>query len=457
MHPNIIFIFSDQQRHRTTRIGGNPLIQTPNLDRLGTEGAYFENAFSSCPICSPYRAQVMTGRYAHANGVPCNEYKLFDDQAFFSQVCKDAGYRTGFFGKWHLGYPPYSPDKRYGFDVMNANNCFDNQYDVPHNHNEEDTVIAKEWSPTFETNAAIRFLNDCHDQAPDAPFLMMMSWTPPHWPYDQYPDRFKLYDPADIELPPSVPEELREQTRRETADYFGGVSAIDHELGRVLDWLDEHGLTQNTIVAYSSDHGDHIGAHGYGKAKDKHMPRHLRASKQTPYEESIHVPFLLRYPEKMDSGQRPSVLFNSVDVMPTLLGLAGLPVPDSVQGRDLSGSVRGERIEEPDSAYFQILGPGWPNRGLCVGYWRAVRTHRWTYARWQKTNEVWLFDLENDPHQMTNLADDPAHKPVRDELETRLRQWLRETEDPFETGKRDPKTGMLILGQQLTDRPGRKR
>ena len=449
--PNILYVFSDQQRYNTMGCTGNTIVRTPNLDRLAWEGVCFEQAFSSCPICSPYRAQVLTGRYAHANGVLDNEYRLFDDQVTLAQALGRSGYRTAYVGKWHLGYGPYPEEKRYGFDYMAAYDCQHRYYSTTYYENERGPYPIEKWAPCGETDLAIRFLGDHAARAGADPFFLMLSWGPPHWPYDQYPAAFDVYDPQEVDLPPNVPEQMAAFARREIADYYGNISALDHEMGRLLSWLADNGLAEDTIVSYSSDHGDHLSSHGYGKPMDLWLHHTKRASKATPYEEAIHIPFLLRYPARVAAGQRTQVLFNSVDVMPTLLRLAEVDIPTDVQGSDFSSTVLGHVGPEPDSVYLQILGPGWPYRGDWVGCWRGVRTGRWVYARWHGTGDVMLFDRTNDPYEMDNLAGKPEFAAVQASVEERLRQWMVETGDPFDDGERDPSTGMLRLGQEFTD------
>jgi arylsulfatase A-like enzyme len=447
--PNILFVFSDQQRYDTLGCTGNDLVGTPNLDRLARDGVCMTQAFSGCPICSPYRAQILTGRYAHATGVLDNEYRLRDDQVTLAQALKGAGYAMAYVGKWHLGYGPYTPEKRYGFDHMAAYDCQHHYYEVTYHENEAGPYPMDGWAPTVETDLAIGFLRDHLEKDNGKPFLLMLSWGPPHWPYDQYPEAFQLYDPGEVDLPPNVPEQMAAYARSEIAHYYGNISALDAEMGRLLSWLDEQGIAQNTIVCYSSDHGDHLSSHGYGKPMDGWLHHTKRASKATPYEGSVHVPFLLRYPRCVPAGCQVDTLFSSVDVMPTLLGLAGVPAPAGIQGTDLSHAMLGQEVPEPDSVYLQILGPGWPHRGEWVGYWRGVRTSRWTYARWHGTGEVLLFDRESDPYEMTNLAGKPEFAPVQASLEERLRQWMEETGDPFDDGERDAETGMLRLDQEF--------
>ncbi len=454
--PNVIFIFSDQQRYSAAGFNGNKLVKTPHLDALAAEGVVFDEAYSSCPICSPYRGQILTGRYSHTNGCIDNEYALFPDQETLPSVLKAEGYKTGYVGKWHLGYGPYTKEKRYGFDYLAGYNCNHNHYDLSYHENEDGPFKMESWGPTKETDLALNFIAKHREESGETPFCLVLSWGPPHWGfskdngYDEYPEQFKLYDPKAVDLPPNVPKEMAELARKEIAHYYGNISGLDHEVGRITAFLKENGLEENTILCYSSDHGDHLSSHGYGKPRDQRLAANKRASKATPHEEANHIPFVLRYPEKVKGGQRSQTMLNSVDVMPTLFGLAGVKLPKGIQGKDLSHAALGEKGEEPDSVYLQILGPGWPNRGEWVGCWRGLRTRRWTYARWIETGDVWLFDRENDPYEMNNLAGDPKHGKTQKEMEERLQRWMKETDDPFDTGERDPETGILSLGQELT-------
>jgi arylsulfatase A-like enzyme len=448
--PNIIFIFSDQQRYNTMGCTGNAVIRTPAFDRLAAEGVLFRQAFSSCPICSPYRAQILTGCYSHKNGVLDNEYKLFEDQTTLAQALKASGYRTGYVGKWHLGYGPYTPGKRYGFDYMAAYDCQHHYFDVAYWENETGPIKIEQWAPAGETDLAIRFMQNHRKQCKDKPFLLMLSWGPPHWPYEEYPQEYALYRPEMVDVPPNVPEQMKHFAQKEIAHYYGNITGLDTQMGRLMNWLEENGLREDTILCFSSDHGDHLSSHGYGKPMDAWLHHSKRASKATPYEESIHIPFILSYPKGVDGGTSTDTLFSSVDVMPTLLSLAGVDIPNGVQGQDLSHAALGNEGPQPDSVYLQILGPGWPHRGDWVGYWRGLRTQRWLYARWFGGGDVWLFDRENDPHEINNLAGNPEYALIQEKMEQRLQQWIEDTADPFETGERDPTTGMLCLGQEFT-------
>ena len=453
--PNILFVFADQLRYSAMACNGNRIVRTPNFDRLAQEGVVFDQAFSGCPICSPYRGQILTGRYSHVNGVICNEYRFFDNQTTIAHMLKDEGYRTAYIGKWHLGYPPYEEHMRYGFDDLYAYNCTHSYYNVSYWHNEEGPFRMVEFAPRVETRLALDYIKEHRQTNPDQPFCVVMSWGPPHWnsasgrnDYDQYPQEYSIYDPEKVDVPGNVPIQFRDFARKEIADYYGMVTSLDACMQRILDALDEWDLAEDTIVCFSSDHGDHLSSHGYGKPGDAWMHHTLSGSKATPYEESAHIPFILRYPAEVTGGHRTETMFNSVDVLPTLLSLCDVSVLDDVQGKNLSHAALGTPGEDPDSVYLQILGPGWPARTKWLGLWRGVRTHHYTYARWADRDGMRvLYDLRKDPLEMHNLMDDPEYAEVAKQMEERLQKWIKETGDPFDTGERLPVTEMLDLGQ----------
>lgn len=468
--PNIIFAFADQLRYDALACCGNRTVRTPNFDRMADEGLSFDQAFSSCPICSPYRGQVLTGRYSHANGVIDNEYALNPGQAVIGNVLRENGYRTGYVGKLHLGHGPYDQEKRdlFGFDDMYAHNCDHQCYQERLWHNEEGPFDLPGYGPRGETRICLDWIARQRREHPGKPFCAMLGWGPPHWSwgvartspgpnvhlhYSDYPDEFDIYDPERIDLPANIPPQYEAFARREFADYYGMVSSLDECMKRILDALGEWGIAEDTIVCLSSDHGDHLGAHGMGKPDDDWLPPHMRFSKATPWDESIHIPFLMRYPARVKGGLRSRTFFNSVDVMPTLLGLCGIEIPEGLQGTDLSHAALGLPGEEPDSVYLQILGPGWPNRSKFVGLWRGVRTDRYTYARWHDRGGMRvLYDRKMDPLEMVNLVDDPLYDDVAEDMEERLRGWIARTNDPFDSGKRLPDTDMLDVGQKLTSK-----
>ncbi len=464
--PNILYIFADQLRYSALGSSGNDIVYTPNLDKLAGQGVVFDNAFSSCPICSPYRAQIITGRYSHKNGVMDNQYKPRTDQKTIHHVLKEAGYHTAHIGKWHLGFGPYTKDKRYGLDYIFAHNCNHHYYQVSYYENERGPIETNRWSPIVETDKAIEFMEQHCKKNNGTPFSLFIGWGPPHnghrggyGPddthelYDQYPGKYNVYDPAEIKLRSNVPRPLAPFTRTEIADYYSNVTGLDEQMGRLIKKLEDLGIAENTIVCFSSDHGDHLRSHGYGNPCSWWIHPSKRTNKATPHEEAIHIPFILRWPAKVKASLRTETMFSSVDVMPTLLSLCGLDIPKQVQGKDLSHAAMGKQGAEPDSVYLQILGPGWPGRKDFVGFWRGVRTKRWVYARW-KDNEYgpWLFDREKDPYELDNLAGQKEYAEIQAKMERRLQQWIKETDDPFDTGKRNPETRILQLGQKINRR-----
>ena len=230
-------------------------------------------------------------------------------------------------------------------------------------------------------------------------------------------------------------------------------------MARLLQALDRLGISDNTIVCYTSDHGDHLSSHGYGKPSDRWLDDSMRASKATPYEESCHVPFVVRWPGVIPAGTRSDAFFGTIDLVPTLLGACDAPIPDCLQGRDITSIWRGEAPPADtdrtpgasESVYLQNMAHGWPNRRGWVGRWRGVRTEQYTYARWYANErDPWLFDRKEDPLEMVNLADSAEAKPVVEEMEERMHRWMEGTHDPFEYGRRGPR-GFLDLGQVFAD------
>jgi len=457
--PNLLFIFADQLRYSAVGFNGNRVVQTPVLDQMAREGRVFDHCLSSCPICSPYRGQLLTGRYSHANGVMDNEYQLFPGQPTLATALNDAGYRTAYIAKWHLGYPPYTPEKRYGFHDFIGYNNGHLYYDISYWHNEEGPFPMVDYAPFVETQLTIDYMREHRQQRPDQPFAIVLGWGPPHWSplnnkrdYGEYPQEYDIYDPEEVDLPGNVPVQLVDFERKELADYYAMVTTLDVCMGRLLDELDRLGIGDNTIVVFTSDHGDHLGAHGMGKPYDAWMHHTLRGSKATPFEDSVHVPFVVRYPGKTPGNTRSDTLLSSVDLMPTLVSLCGGKIPEGVQGSDLSHAILGEPGEEPDSVYLQILGPGWPTRTKWIGLWRGLRDHRYTYARWKDREGMRvLYDRQTDPLEMRNVVDDPAYADIAAAMEARLQLWIAETDDPFEAGRRLPVTDMLDLGQRFTN------
>jgi len=246
----------------------------------------------------------------------------------------------------------------------------------------------------------------------ERPYCLFLSWGPPHNPYQDVPQRYRdMYDPEVIAVRPNVPEADREAL----AGYYADVTALDDAIGRIVEALEERGQAEDTILVFTSDHGDMLGSHGVWR-------------KQWPWDESTLVPMILRYPAIQSGPQVITTPINTPDLMPTLLNLAGAPIPSCVEGTDLAFEVLGENGIAPASALIGSVAPF----GECphAPEWRGVRTDHYTYVR--TLRGPWLlYDNQADPCQMNNLVDDPAHAGLRRELDAELERWLAHTHDPF--------------------------
>ncbi len=457
--PNILFVFSDQQRYSALGANGNQVIQTPVLDTMASEGMVCDQFFSNHPLCSPYRAILLTGQYGWRSGVIDNEYRPRRDIPTLPDILRDHGYGTAHIGTFHLGKGPYPEVDRYGLDYLAALHDGPGYFDRSYYENDTGPTRYDGWAPSVETDLSMQFVERHLEKRPDDPFALFLSWRPPHWPYKSYLNDYDRYDPADMDLPGNVPLQMADFARCEIADYYGCCTGLDKEMGRLLEGLKRLGVEDNTIVVYTSDHGDHLSSHGYGKPFDSWMHHSMRASKSTPYEESIHVPFVIRWPGHTPEGSRSDAFFGAIDLVQSLLGACGIPVPDCLQGRDVStvwcgGSQPADPDYAPgggDSAYLLNMANGWPNRYGWVGRWRGVRTDRYTYARWfENERGPWLFDREADPLEMTNLAGSEEGRAAVEEMEERLHRWMEGTCDPFEYGHRGPR-GFIDVGQEWAD------
>lgn len=423
--PNVIYVFPDQWRAQATGYNGDENAHTPNLDRLARESIDCSLMVSGYPVCSPYRASLLTGQYPLTHGVFINDKPLGDQAVSLAQAFKAEGYDTAYIGKWHLdgrGRDTFiPPERRQGFDFWRA-------AEATHDYNNSlyyaDTDKPLYWDgydAISQTKEAERYIRD-HPK--DKPFLLVLSWGPPHEPYDTAPEKFKgLVPPEDeIKLRPNVPRAQQKSARRDLAGYYAHIAALDECLGDLLRTIDDAGIREDTIFVFTSDHGDMLGSQGEKK-------------KQKPWDESILVPFLLRWPAlKGSEGREIDQPINAPDIMPTLCGLAGIPVPATVQGEDFSSVLRGEREPWNDAALISCPIPSqqWSYRKGGREY-RGVRTRRYTYVR--DLNGPWLlYDNEKDPFQRRNLVGDPAYKEVQSELETILQRKLKQTGDTFEPG-----------------------
>jgi arylsulfatase A-like enzyme len=421
-HPNIVFLLADQWRAKATGYAGDPNVKTPHLDRLARQSVSFTNAVSVCPVCCPYRAALMTGRYPTSTGIFLNDAYLPDREFCIAEALKQAGYQTAYIGKWHLdghGRSDYiPPERRQGWDFWMGAEC-DHDYNKSHYYagNSSEKKFWPGYDAFAQTAAAQDYLRQ---HARDAkPFVLMVSYGTPHFPHNTAPQEYKELYPLDkIHLAPNVPPDQQAKARREAQGYYAHCTALDKCVGDVVDTLSATGLAENTILVFTSDHGEMLGAHD--------CPPWM---KQVAWDESARVPFLLRDPRLADqAGRVIRTPLTTPDIPPTLFRLAGVPVPKSFEGEDLSGLLHGTGPGPDRAALYMAVSPFIP-RPYGVEY-RAVRTSRYTYVR--TLDGPWLlFDDQQDPYQMHNLAGQPERAALQQELDGRLQAELKKINDPF--------------------------
>jgi len=303
-------------------------------------------------------------------------------------------------------------ERRQGFEYWAANECSHAHFNTQYFRDDPRPIPMPKFEAEGWTDLALEFLGD---SARDGrPFFLTMQMGPPHDPYKAPAEYARRYDPARLKLRENW-RESKMGTREDLAQYYAMVTAIDDQVGRLLRKLDELKMAEDTVVVFSSDHGDMLGSQGH-------------RLKRKPWDESIRVPGIVRYPRLTQAGRVSEAFFSHVDFAPTFLGLAGVKAPAAMQGADLSGVIRGETSRGPDSAFLQIFGPF--DGDATAGGWRGVRTARHTYARYADRPWV-LYDNAADPFQTKNLADVPAAAGLRRTMEKRLAEWMRRTGDAW--------------------------
>jgi len=426
MKPNVVFVFADQWRAQAAGYAGDPNVQTPNIDALAARSVNFTNAVASIPVCCPYRASLLTGQHPLTHGVFMNDVSLRPTGPTIAEAFAGAGYDTAYIGKWHVdgqGRSTYiPPERRFGFDYWKVLECIHNYNESYYYAGDSDEKLRWDGYDAFaQTRDAQTYIaSHGHDQ----PFLLMLSWGPPHNPYETAPPEFaELYNADSITLRDNVPPEMAANAREWLAGYYAHCTALDKCVGDLLETLRTSGLEDDTIFVFASDHGDMLGSQG-------------QTRKQRPWDESIRVPFLLHYPGLNNWLPRPvDVLIDAPDIMPTLLGLCGIAIPDSVEGNDYSGVVRGEADPTDGAAMLIMPQPfgEWTPQGHGGKEYRGLRTKRYTFVR--DLDGPWLlFDNETDPNQLENLVGNPEHAELQAELESWLQRKLAARGDEFLPG-----------------------
>lgn len=459
---NLLFVFADQWRADALGFACADPVFTPNMDQFCAESTYCDHAFSTFPLCSPHRASLLTGKYPLSLGFFTNcktslSLRLRDEEITIAQALADEGYQTAYIGKWHLDEPEVNHDpsplsgarnwdaytppgiRRHGFDYWYSYGAFD-QHLAPHYwRNTPDMICPTTWSPQHETDVAIEYMENQRNK--EQPFVLFLSWNPPHSPYDQVPQRY-------LDLYPSVTlkenvilenihhhtgeqvnyseEELLMTTRR----YYAAVSGLDDQFGRLIQYLKDHGIYDDTVVVLSSDHGDMMGSHGL-------MGKHVW------YEESIHIPFVVH----ISGNQKKTchTCLGSQDMMPTLLGLLGVSSPATVEGEDCSPYILTEQ-EDPDRVSYLCACPGREpvvklfrenHKDPLIYGWRGVRTRDYTYIMElgydpKAIPARYLYHTSADPQQLTCLdLSIPTHCQLAKKLEADVLHWMQEQNDGF--------------------------
>lgn len=423
--PNVIFVFADEWRGQDLGYNGNKDVITPNLDRLAGHAINFTNMISCCPVSSPYRGSLLTGQYPLTTGVFVNDVLLNPKSQTIAKVFKAGGYQTAYIGKWHLdghGRNSFIPvDRRQGFEYWKVLECT-HEYNNSYYWGNNDKKAKWEGYDAFaQTADAVNYIREMKKN--EKPFFMILSWGPPHTPLETAPESCKnIYRNKQLKLRPNVPSDLSNKAIADLVGYYGHITALDSCIGVLQHTLEETGLDENTIFIFTSDHGSMVQSHGF-------------MHKQVPYEESINVPLLIRYPELFgNKGKKNDMLINSPDLMPTLLGLCGLPIPLTVEGEDRSPALLGKIKDTTEAVLIACYQPfGQWLRNMGGKEYRGVRTKQYTFVR--DLEGPWLlFDNQKDKYQMNNLVNQPEYTDIQKELDKRLNELLKKTNDEFRPG-----------------------
>lgn len=424
--PNFVFFMTDDQRWDGMSCAGNPILKTPNMDRIAEGGVRFENMFVTTSLCGPSRASYLTGKYVHSHGVRRNGGELSLDQKTFPELLKEAGYETAFIGKWH------NRDQGRG-------RGFDYTFGFQGQGRYRNPIISENLGPEREyeghvtdvlTDHAIKFLEMEHNK----PFCLLLWFKAPHRSWIPAKRFEHLY--RDMKMPePSTfhddfsgrPDAIKNTDMRVgdfddvpdldtfLSNYYRTLVGVDENVGKVLDALDRLGFANNTAVVYTGDNGFFLGEHHF-------------FDKRLMYEPSIRVPLLLRYPRMIPQVTTNAEMVLNVDVCPTILDLAGVDIPADVQGKSLKPLLKGLGVPwRKDFLYEYYEYPAVHS----VRKNRGIRTKRWKYIHYfEDPEEFELYDIQNDPEEMNNLYGNPAYMDAVAQLRDRMTSLRRELNDP---------------------------
>lgn len=462
LKPNILFIMADDHGAQAMSCYGSRINQTPNLDRIASEGLRFTNCFCTNSICSPSRATILTGTHSHINGVLA--FNPMDcRQQTFPKLLQQAGYQTAVIGKWHLGHGGISDPTGFDYwNVLPGQGLYHNPEMIEFGARK----VIKGYATDLITDLCLEWLQS---RDPDRPFCLLCHHKAPHrrWePDDKHthmydgiripePETFnddyrnraaaaaaatmrieRDLDEEDLKAPapPNLsPQELKEwKYQRFIKDYLRCVASIDDNVGRLLDYLDDEGIAGNTLVIYTSDQGFFLGEHGW-------------FDKRFMYEESLRMPFVVRYPQEIEPGRVDDHMVLNVDFAPTFLDYADLRVPEAIQGRSFRPLLAGEAPDDWRTSIYYRYWMHLGHHGVYAHY--GVRTERYKLIYYYaqalgcpdaiddpKAPEWELFDLAEDPLEMYNFYHDPGHQDIVQDLKgelTRLREEVQDDSFPW--------------------------
>ena len=438
--PNILFIMTDQLKATALGSYGDEVVRSPHLDRLAREGVVFEHAYVQSPLCIPSRASLLTGRYPQSHGQFHERVAINKDEIYISNILRESGYWVGALGKMHhvpasqkrgftdlydvtpldqVTYPDETPQSlraKHLKNVQGTNNSWIAGV----------SGLSTQEHPTWQlTSKALRVFEERAAQR-DRPFLLWLSYTEPHHPCLPSPEYAAMYDPAEMKLPPNFTEPmyyadwhlgmmqryLRQQfdddknaIRTFIARYYGEISMVDTNIGRVLGSLDQLDLAKDTIIVFTADHGDFAGEHG-------------AIMKGDVYDPLTRVPLIMRFPAASRGGKKLAQLVEQIDIMPTLLEAAGILVPGPVHGKSLLSLIDGRTSRHKDHVFSMIQ-----TNEMKFGRF-LIRSEQWAYIEDALMDRELLFDMKEDPWQIHNLALTPAYEDILNEHRAALRSYF---------------------------------
>jgi arylsulfatase A-like enzyme len=417
--PNVIFILTDQWRSTAFGYAGNRQVKTPHLDQFSKESVNFKNCVSVLPICTPYRAALMTGRFPTTTGMITNDLYLPEKENCMAEIFKQAGYATAFYGKWHLdGHGRMNnvqPERRQGFDHWKGSECSHDYNNMPYYENDDPTLKYWEGYSPFSMGSDIeKYMAERSKE--DNPFLLFISLETPHFSKHIAPKKYMdMYPPATLELPDNADTKKFPKVREELQEYYAHCTATDEAIGKLLEKIKLLGIYEHSIIVFSADHGEMMGSHSV-------RPR----EKQVAWDESVKTPFLIRYPGIGDqAGKSTLTPITTPDVLPTMLSLANVSIPADIEGTDLSRVARNPDKQVDRAALFMNV---YYNAPSPFYEYRAIKTTQYTYIKSTEKPEG-LYDNINDLYQMNNLIDDRSNENLIRKMEKKLKVALKRIGD----------------------------